>query len=104
MEMHAASAEIDALLAARAHHGAKAREQRTVHARVACRLPLRHNAYASRAIRDLSMNIVPFGQAQQREFSLLAPDPQFAPWSLACLAVRPPQLDQLRKLGLVILE
>src|ERR1700676_5133722 len=100
MEMHAASAEIDALLAARAHHGAKAREQRTVHARVACRLPLRHYADASSAIRDLSIHIVPFGQAQQREAPSLAPEPQFAPWPPACLAVRPPQLDQLRKLGL----
>src|SRR5258707_10688359 len=104
MEMHAPSAEIGALLAARTHHGAEAREQRTVHARVACRLPLRHDTQVSRAIRNLSIDIVPFGQPQQREAPLLAPDPQFAPRSLACLAIRPPQLDQRRELGLVVLE
>src|SRR6267378_1940244 len=104
MEMHAPSAEIHALLAARTHHGAKAREQRTVHARVARRLPLRHHTQVGRAIRDLGVDIVPFGQPQQRESPLLAPDPQFAPRSLACLAVRPPELDQRRELGLVVLE
>ncbi len=104
MEMHAPSAEIHALLAARTHHGAKAREQRTVHARVARRLPLRHHTQVGRAIRDLGVDIVPFGQAQQREAPLLAPDPQFAPRSLACFAVRPPQPDQCREFGLRVLE
>src|SRR5258708_6413854 len=104
MEMHAPSAQIRALLAARTHHGAEAREQRTVHSRVARRLSLRHHTQISRAIRDLGVDIVPFGQAQQREAPLLAPDPQFAPRSLACFAVRPPQLDQRRELGLMVLE
>src|ERR1700682_5654888 len=102
--MHAPSAEIGTLLAARTHHGAKSGEQRAVHTRIACRLPLRPYPQLGRAIRHLSINIVPFGEPQKRESPLLAPEAQFPSRALACLAVGPPHLDQRRKLGLRVVE
>ena len=66
METHTACPKVGAILAPRSHHGAKAREQRAVHARIACLRALRHHPKFARTVHHLGIDVIPFGQPQHR--------------------------------------
>jgi hypothetical protein len=89
--MHSASAAVGAILATHAHHGAETSQQAAMHAGVARRLALRHDAKLARPIDHLGINVIPLGKAQDRQMTFLAPAAQFAPRAFACRAVRAPK-------------
>src|ERR1700689_1569874 len=75
-----------------------------MHAGVASRLALRHDADLARPINHLGIDVVPLGQAQDRQMALLAPAAQFAPGAFARRAISAPELHERGKPRFAALE